>query len=291
MDPTPSDLLHQLGSLVFISAGDFCSPNDELLRGFGTFGFDVHHRYSDTVKGILDVDGWPEKGSVDYYAAMAHHDHLLRGRHLAGGGGSTPLTFSGSNETFRISAFGFLYYANVTVGSPGLWFLVALDTGSDQFWLPCDCGKNCIHDLDFTTGQIPFEYCYDLSENHISSISSEIPKVNLTMKGGDKFYVTHPIVIVSFQVRFAKWRLCILLGPCQKEDINIIGQNFMTGYSMVFDRENMVLGWEESNCYGAETGTFYPPESSAVPPASLNPEATSKGSPNTSPSPPNIQPA
>ncbi|WP_248424549.1 hypothetical protein, partial [Escherichia coli] len=34
--------------------------------------------------------------------------------------------------------------------------------------------------------------------------------------------------------------------------INIIGQNFMTGYHIVFDREKMVLGWEESNCTGYE---------------------------------------
>ncbi|KAF7129898.1 hypothetical protein RHSIM_Rhsim10G0206700 [Rhododendron simsii] len=474
--------------LLILVWGYHCS----CCEGFGTFGFDVHHRYSDTVKGILDVDGWPEKGSVDYYAAMAHRDHLLRGRHLAGGGGSTPLTFSGGNETFklRIGYLGYLYYANVTVGSPGLWFLVALDTGSDLFWLPCDCGKNCIDDLENSTGQvllkfniyspntsstsaavscnstfcgqprqcsstrntcayriqylsddtsstgvlvedilhltsddselkvvdaqvplgcgivqtglflegaapnglfglgmedisvpsvlarkgltansfsmcfgpdglgrmsfgdtgssgqgqtpfnveqstptynvtvtqvsvgdnvtdisfsaifdsgtsftylndpaytmisesfnsqaketrhssnsqIPFEYCYDLS--------LEIPVVNLTMKGGDKFSVTDPMVPVPLQN--GGYVYCLAL--VKSEDINIIGQNFMTGYNMVFDRENMVLGWEESNCYGAETGTIYPPESSAVPPASLNPEATSTGSPNTSTSPPN----
>lgn len=34
-----------------------------------------------------------------------------------------------------------LHFANVSVGTPPLSFLVALDTGSDLFWLPCNCTK------------------------------------------------------------------------------------------------------------------------------------------------------
>lgn len=73
---------------------------------FGTFGFDVHHRYSDPVKGILDLDGLPEKGSYDYYAAMAHRDRLTRGRRLADTVYSTSLIFFDSNETYRLSSLG-----------------------------------------------------------------------------------------------------------------------------------------------------------------------------------------
>ncbi|EYU44072.1 hypothetical protein MIMGU_mgv1a0266071mg, partial [Erythranthe guttata] len=50
------------------------------IEAFGTFGFDIHHRYSDTVKQFLNVDGLPEKGTVHYYAAMAHRDQLFKGR-------------------------------------------------------------------------------------------------------------------------------------------------------------------------------------------------------------------
>jgi hypothetical protein len=32
-----------------------------------------------------------------------------------------------------------LYYTWVEVGTPNTTFLVALDTGSDLFWVPCDC--------------------------------------------------------------------------------------------------------------------------------------------------------
>ena len=35
-----------------------------------------------------------------------------------------------------------LHYAVVALGTPNVTFLVALDTGSDLFWVPCDC-INC----------------------------------------------------------------------------------------------------------------------------------------------------
>ncbi|KAK6118573.1 hypothetical protein DH2020_047686 [Rehmannia glutinosa] len=122
-------------------------------EAFGTFGFDIHHRYSDTVKDFLDVDGLPEKGTIDYYAAMAHRDQLFKARRLATTPATTPLlTFFGGNDTFRLSSLGFLHYSIVTVGTPALSFLVALDTGSDLFWLPCDC-TSCVRSLNSTSGR------------------------------------------------------------------------------------------------------------------------------------------
>ncbi|KAG5534536.1 hypothetical protein RHGRI_022603 [Rhododendron griersonianum] len=86
--------------------------------------------------------------------------------------------------------------------------------------------------------------------------------------------------------------LCCL-AIIKSGDINIIGQNFMTGYRIVFDCEKMVLGWESSNCYDAEKSSTLPvnpPEPSAIPPTStVEPEATSgggNGSPIPSPGPP-----
>lgn len=29
----------------------------------------------------------------------------------------------------------------MTLGTPGVKFMVALDTGSDLFWVPCECGR------------------------------------------------------------------------------------------------------------------------------------------------------
>ncbi|CAL5326522.1 unnamed protein product [Camellia sinensis] len=401
--------------------------------GFGTFGFNIHHRYSDPVKGILDLRGLPEKGSLDYYAAMAHRDLLFHGRKLAAAT-SAPLTFLAGNDTYQLNALGHLFYANVSVASPSLSFLVALDTGSDLFWLPCDCTQ-CVRGLKSTSGQhkndsqlkavdaqitfgcgmvqtgsfldgaapnglfglgmnnisvpsilanqglaansfsmcfgpdgigrisfgdkgsseqgetpfnlgqshptynisitqitvdknvtdlsftaifdsgtsftylndpaysvitegfnsqakekrhppdsqIPFEYCYDLSANQTTF---ETASLNLTMKGGKQFPVTNPIEIIDMQGQGYIYCLAVV----KSGDINIIGQNFMTGYRIIFDRERMVLGWESSNCYNATNSStlpINPGNSGAVTPTTtVEPQATSSstnGSPLPSP--------
>ncbi|XP_075654378.1 aspartyl protease family protein 1-like isoform X1 [Castanea sativa] len=461
--------------------------------GLGTFGFEIHHRFSDPVKGILGVDKLPEKGSVDYYVAMAHRDRIIRGRHLASINDQSPLAFSGGNDTFLF--LGFLHYANVSLGNPSLSFLVALDTGSDLFWLPCDCKKNgCIKGLRSSSGkvlnlniyspnnsstsgvipcnstfckqshcssasancgykvaylsnntsstgifvedvlhlikdddqsqavdanitfgcgqlqtgaflegaapnglfglgmddisvpstlaklglasnsfsmcfgpdgigrikfgdngssdqrktpfnirsthptynisitqttvgknvsalefsaifdsgssvtslkdpaytfisesfnsqvsesrhpsnpQIPFEYCYDLSVN-LSQPNFTFPDINLTMKGGDQYSLTDPIeVMTTIQ---GGYMYCLALH--KNEDINIIGQNFMTGYNIVFDRTKNVLGWKASNCYDDEnlsTLPISPSHSPAHSPAAVNPEATANNGTNSDP--------
>nr|XP_043615375.1 aspartyl protease family protein 1-like isoform X2 [Erigeron canadensis] len=483
-------------NLILVTFGlIFC--NSRLINGFGTYGFDIHHRYSDSVKGILDIDdhNLPKMGSLDYYSAMAHRDRLFHRRRLAGAGDPTlesSLAFLDGNETYQLPSLGFLHYANVSVGNPSLWFLVALDTGSDLFWIPCDC-RSCVKGLvtrsgrldfniyspntsststkvpcdssscklrkacsgrpdicpyqvnylssntsstgiliedslhlttddsalkpvdakikfgcgmiqtgsfldgaapnglfglgmenlsvpsilaseglvansfsmcfgpdgagrinfgdkgssdqgetpinldtphrtynismtqtvigdnvtnvDFTaifdTGtsftylndpaysiisesfvsqtnesrsqtnsDLPFEYCYDLSPNQQSF---EGPLFNLTMKGGDAYQVTNPFVVLPLDDGGSV--LC--LGIVKSEDVNIIGQNFMTGYRVVFDREKNILGWKASNCYNAIESNTLPisprPSPRGSPSMSVGPEATSKnGSPNSS---------
>ncbi|XP_022775453.1 aspartyl protease family protein 1-like [Durio zibethinus] len=450
--------------------------------GFGTFGFDVHHRYSDPVKGILPVDELPVKGSPEYYSAMVHRDKTIKGRRLATANDQTPVTFLDGNETYRLDSLGFLYYANVSVGTPALSFLVALDTGSDLFWLPCDCSScvqglrtsngrkidfniyspntsstsskvpcnsamceqqkrcsssqsNCpyqvlylsngtsstgllvediLHlatdddetkaveakitfgcgqvltgsflngaapnglfglgmdsisvpsilakenlasnsfsmcfghdgvgritfgdngssdqgetpfnirqshptynvsitqinvggnarDLDFNaifdsgtsftylndpaytlvsesfntlaiekrytsnSSDLPFEYCYELSAKQTSF---NYPVVNLTMKGGDQFFVNDPIVVIPMQ-----GGAVYCLGVVKSDNVNIIGQNFMTGYRILFDREKMVLGWKASDCYDIEAYNTLPvkPATAVSPAIAVNPQAT-----------------
>ncbi|XP_008241995.1 PREDICTED: aspartyl protease family protein 1-like isoform X1 [Prunus mume] len=459
--------------------------------GFGSYGFDIHHRFSDPVKAILGSDELPEKGSAEYYAAMAHRDRLIRGRHLSTADETTPLTFVYGNETDRIGAFGHLHYANVSVGTPSTSYLVALDTGSNLLWLPCDC-SSCVHGVKLSNGDviefeiyspntsstskkvscnstyceqrqhcasaasdcqykieylsndtsstgvlvedvlhlttddakqkdvnarigfgcgkeqtgiflngaapngllglgmddvsvpsilasqglasnsfsmcfgldgsgrisfgdngsldqaetpfnlknrsahrhspiynititqiaigesvtdlefyaifdsgtsftylndpaytqitenfnsalknkrrskdssIPFEYCYDIRPNQT---------VNLTLKGGKQYSLLDPLVVLANEDGTLMF---YCLGIVKSGDVNIIGQNFMTGYRVIFDRERMVLGWKEFDCYNVEDTVTLPGTKSkswAAPPGhTVNPEAKA-GSSNTS---------
>ncbi|XP_019421105.1 PREDICTED: aspartyl protease family protein 1 [Lupinus angustifolius] len=111
------------------------------------FTFTMHHRFSEPVKkwsqtttGIPSpANHWPEKGTFEYYAQLADRDRFLRGRKLSEF--EPGLAFSDGNSTFRISSLGFLHYTTVQLGTPGVKFMVALDTGSDLFWVPCDCTR------------------------------------------------------------------------------------------------------------------------------------------------------
>ncbi|KAB1201790.1 Aspartic proteinase-like protein 1 [Morella rubra] len=386
--------------------------------GFGsTFGFDIHHRFSDPVKGILGVDDLPEKGSVGYYVAMAHRDRIIRARHLAASDlQSTPLTFANGNDTHIIGSLGYLHYANVSVGTPSVSFLVALDTGSDLFWLPCDCKKGgCVTALKSSSGSVLHLNIYSptvsstsenvscnsslCGQNQCSSDSSNCDyrvvylssntsstgilvedllhlvtdddktkaiDANITFGCGQSqtgtflegaapnglfglgmddisvpstlardgktsnsfamcfgsdgvgrisfgnngssdqsetpfnVVASHPTYNISItqitvgrnssKLEFSAifdsgtsftsltdpaytfiseavgYAYC--LGLLKSEDINIIGQNFMTGYNIIFDREKMVLGWKDSDCYKDQTSASGSPAvSPAVSPA------------------------
>ncbi|XP_074583746.1 aspartyl protease family protein 1-like [Curcuma longa] len=117
-------------------------------------GFDFHHRFSDPVRRWFEARGggggggsWPGKGTAEYYSALSRHD---RGRSLP------ELSFADSNATVRLDQLGFLHYAVVALGTPNVTFLVALDTGSDLFWVPCDC-RQCAPTTSPSYGNIRFD--------------------------------------------------------------------------------------------------------------------------------------
>jgi len=102
----------------------------------------MYHKFSHEVKEWmtwrhgLDTESWPMEGSNGYYKTLYHHDSARHGRKLAA---YPSLTFADGNETVELSQLGFLFYTLVQVGTPNVTLLVALDTGSDLFWVPCDC--------------------------------------------------------------------------------------------------------------------------------------------------------
>ncbi|KAJ0231239.1 Eukaryotic aspartyl protease family protein [Hirschfeldia incana] len=145
----------------------------ERCEATGKFSFEVHHMFSDAVKQTLGLDNLvPEKGSMEYFKVLAHRDQLIRGRGLASNNEEPTVTFMRGNRTVGIDLLGSLHYANVSVGTPATWFLVALDTGSDLFWLPCNCGATCIRDLEDIG--LPRSIPLNLYSPNASSTSSSI---------------------------------------------------------------------------------------------------------------------
>jgi hypothetical protein len=202
------------------------------------------------------------------------------------GQGQTPFNVVQSHPTYNVTVTKVSVGNNVT----DISFSAVFDSGT-SFTNLNDPAYTIISEMfdsqaketrhSSSDSQIPFEYCYDLSANQTSF---EVPSLNLTMKGGKQFHVTRPIVTISIEGESDLYCLAIV----KSGDIDIIGQNFMTGYRIVFDREKMVLGWTPSDCYDAESSSIVPvepPHPSAAPPTStVKPEAKPGGG-NGSPIP------
>ncbi|CAE6075859.1 unnamed protein product [Arabidopsis arenosa] len=172
----------------------------ERCEASGKFSFEVHHMFSDAVKQTLGFDDLvPENGSLEYFKVLAHRDRFIRGRGLASNNEETPLTFIRSNLTLALNFLGFLHYANVSVGTPATWFLVALDTSSDLFWLPCNCGTTCIHDLK--DAGFPESVPLNLYTPNASTTSSSILCNDKRCFGSGK--CSSPESICPYQIAFS----------------------------------------------------------------------------------------
>lgn len=152
-----------------------------------TFSSRLIHRFSKEYKEVSvsrggDVNGtwWPEKKSKEYYQILVSSDlkrqKLKLGPHyqlLFPSQGSKTMSlgndfgwygqkleaWSGWSWFFIILfcfwCFCRLHYTWIDIGTPHVSFMVALDSGSDLFWVPCDCVQ-----------------CAPLSASHYSSLVS-----------------------------------------------------------------------------------------------------------------------
>ncbi|CAM6073904.1 unnamed protein product [Sphagnum tenellum] len=113
---------------------------------------EIMHKFSDKAREVLrarnnreeeeeDVANWPAHGSMEYYEMLRYHDIIRHGSRLLVDASSTSqYFFAPGNLTLQL--FGGLHYAFIDLGTPKTQFLVALDTGSDLLWIPCEC-KEC----------------------------------------------------------------------------------------------------------------------------------------------------
>ncbi|KAJ4900199.1 Eukaryotic aspartyl protease family protein [Raphanus sativus] len=145
----------------------------ERCEATGKFSFEVHHMFSDAVKQTLGLDNLvPENGSMEYFKVLAQRDRFDQGSRSCFQQRRAYSHVHAGNRTVAIDLLGSLHYTNVSVGTPATWFLVALDTGSDLFWLPCNCGTTCIRDLKDIG--LPRSIPLNLYSPNASSTSSSI---------------------------------------------------------------------------------------------------------------------
>ncbi|THU52159.1 hypothetical protein C4D60_Mb10t01050 [Musa balbisiana] len=139
-------------------------------------------------------------------------------------------------------------------------FHALIDSGSSFTFLPNDIYKRVTLEFDrqvnvskrATNNESPWEYCYEASPLGMPGL----PKVKLIFGGNKSFMVINPI-FPFYNTEGELAVFCLALQSSQ-ESLGTIGpkrfhtvdaENFMTGYHLVFDRENLKLRWSRSDCH------------------------------------------
>ncbi|KAL1831003.1 hypothetical protein ACET3Z_000654 [Daucus carota] len=107
------------------------------------YSYELLHRFSDELKAFGPVKNgapWPKKASLAYYKMLAANDAWRRNNMMKlVSHSSVVFPVDGSDTQNLGNAFGWLHYTWIDIGMPAVSFLVALDTGSDLSWVPCEC--------------------------------------------------------------------------------------------------------------------------------------------------------
>uniref|UniRef100_A0A804MHW3 Peptidase A1 domain-containing protein n=1 Tax=Zea mays TaxID=4577 RepID=A0A804MHW3_MAIZE len=206
---------------------------------------------------------------VLYLSTENAHPQILKAQIMLGFGDQessdqeeTPLDINRQHPTYAITISG------ITVGNKptDMDFITIFDTGTSFTYL-ADPAYTYItqsfhaqvqanrHAAD---SRIPFEYCYDLSS---SEARFPIPDIILRTVTGSMFPVIDPGQVISIQEH--EYVYCLAIVKSMK--LNIIGQNFMTGLRVVFDRERKILGWKKFNCFSPSTSENYSPQEARNP--------------------------
>lgn len=127
-------------------------------------------------------------------------------------------------------------------------FQALVDSGSSFTYVPTEVYKKVVFEFDkqvnatrINLQQSSWKYCYNVSSWELLSI----PTIKLMFPLNQSFLVHKPVFSESLNQKYTIFCLTLLRTD---DDYGVIGQNFMVGYRMVFDRENLKLGWSNANC-------------------------------------------
>ncbi|PON65279.1 Aspartic peptidase [Parasponia andersonii] len=156
-----------------------------------------------------------------------------------------PSTSNGNYDTYIVGVQAFCI-GNSCIKETS--FKALVDSGTSFTFLPQDVYEKVSKEFDRRVNATrtsyegyPWKYCYKTSSRALP----KIPSVTLLFPADNSFVVYDPVFPVNNNVGVVGF--CFAIQPGD-EEIGIIGQNFMTGYRMVFDREALKFGWSRSNC-------------------------------------------
>ncbi|KAL1336669.1 aspartic proteinase-like protein 1 isoform X2 [Arachis hypogaea] len=159
-------------------------------------------------------------------------------------------------------------------------FKAQVDSGTSFTFLPGHVYESIAEEFDkklnasrATFKDTPWEYCYASSSQDLP----KIPTLTLMFQQNNSFVVYNPVFV--FNVDQKTTAFCLAIEPAEG-DMGTIGQNFMTGYRLVFDQENKKLAWSRSNCKDLNLGKampLSPPNETASNPLPADEQQRTKG--------------
>ncbi|KAK8717293.1 hypothetical protein V6N13_044566 [Hibiscus sabdariffa] len=133
-------------------------------------------------------------------------------------------------------------------------FSAVVDSGTSFTFLPNSVYERIAKEFDRRINATitsypgyPWKYCYKSSSQELP----KVPHLKLMFPFNNSFVVLNPVFVV-YGIQGVSG-FCLAIQPMEG-DVGTIGQNFMTGYRMVFDREKMKLGWSSSKCQDLADG-------------------------------------
>ncbi|KGN51015.1 aspartic proteinase-like protein 1 [Cucumis sativus] len=135
-------------------------------------------------------------------------------------------------------------------------FQALVDSGSSFTYLPAEVYKKIVFEFDkqvkvnatrIVLRELPWNYCYNIS----TLVSFNIPSMQLVFPL-NQIFIHDPVYVLPANQGYKVF--CLTLEETD-EDYGVIGQNLMVGYRMVFDRENLKLGWSKSKCLDINSST------------------------------------
>ncbi|XP_019459654.1 PREDICTED: aspartic proteinase-like protein 1 isoform X4 [Lupinus angustifolius] len=130
-------------------------------------------------------------------------------------------------------------------------FQTLIDTGTSFTYLPGEVYKKVVAEFDkhvnatrITDEENPWEYCYNASSQELNNF----PEMKFTFSKNQTFLIQNPMLNSPVSQEYTAFCLTLLQTV---EDYGTIGQDFLKGYRMVFDRENLQFGWSSSNSLSA----------------------------------------